>query len=85
MRIEAKVHPSSGREKVAGPPYEIWVHERAVDNKANLAAIRALSGHFGVAKSKVRLVGAPGQSPRFLRWIFKFKALIIEWKPRERR
>jgi hypothetical protein len=27
---------------------------------------------------------APGQNPRFLRWIFKFKALIIEWKPRER-
>jgi uncharacterized protein YggU (UPF0235/DUF167 family) len=57
MRVEARVHPGSGREKVIGPPYEIWVRERAVENKANLGAVRALSGHFGVAKSKVRLVG----------------------------
>jgi uncharacterized protein YggU (UPF0235/DUF167 family) len=66
MRVEAKVHPGSGREKVLGPPYEVWVREKAVDNKANMAAIRALSGHFGVAKSRVRLVsGARSKSKVF--------------------
>jgi hypothetical protein len=56
MRVEVRVHPGSGREEVRGPPYEIWVKKRAVENQANLAVIEVLSKHFGVPKSSVMLV-----------------------------
>lgn len=40
----------------------VYVHERPVDGQANDAVIKALSKHFGVAKSRILIVR--GQTAR---------------------
>lgn len=40
----------------------VYVHERPVDGQANAAVIKALSKHFGVAKSHIAIVR--GQTSR---------------------
>lgn len=59
MKISVKVKAGTSIEKVEKTgerDYSVWVRARAVDGKANEAVIRALAGHFGVAKSKVALI-----------------------------
>lgn len=60
MQISVRVKPGS---KV-GPLIKIeddqtltvYVHERAVDGKANEAVVKLLAKHFGIAKSRVELI-----------------------------
>jgi len=50
MNIKVRVHAGSSREeinKIDDDSYEIWLKERAVDNKANLGLIKILKKHFG--------------------------------------
>jgi hypothetical protein len=36
--------------------YTVYLHERAIDGKANEALAKVLAKHFGVAKSRVTIV-----------------------------
>ena len=59
MRISVKVKAGSSREKVEkldDSNYAVWVRAKPADGKANEAVIKALAGHFDIAKSKVVLV-----------------------------
>ncbi|MCV7226694.1 DUF167 domain-containing protein [Mycolicibacterium komossense] len=61
MVISVNVKPGSRK----GPLVEVddaggltlYVRERAVDGKANVAATRLLAEHLGVPRSRVRLIG----------------------------
>ena len=58
MKIEVVVKPGSSRQKIedTGPNrYTAWVHERPIENKANLAVIKLLAGHLKVPKSGISL------------------------------
>jgi uncharacterized protein (TIGR00251 family) len=68
--ISVRVKPGSRK----GPLVEVgddeiltvYVHEPAVDGKANAAVIRVLAEHFGVPRSRVELVsGASARIKRF--------------------
>lgn len=68
--ISVRVKPGSRK----GPLVEtdedgvltVYVHEPAVDGKANTAVIRVLAEHFGVPRSRVELVsGAAARIKRF--------------------
>jgi len=57
--IKAQIHPRSKKpriEEVAGA-FHIHISEMPVENKANDAAIKALSMFYGIAKSRIALVG----------------------------
>jgi uncharacterized protein len=54
-------------EKIDAKNYKLWVKAPAKENKANLAVVKSLAKHFGVAKSKVSLSAG-----------FKAKRKIIE-------
>jgi hypothetical protein len=59
MRISARVKPGASAErieKLSDGEYLIRVRAPAKENKANKAAIAALSRFFGVSKTKVKLV-----------------------------
>ncbi|MFA5338687.1 MAG: DUF167 domain-containing protein [Candidatus Omnitrophota bacterium] len=59
MKISVKVKAGSSREKVektGGSDYSVWVRAKPADGKANEAVIKALAGHFDIAKSKVNLI-----------------------------
>lgn len=49
MKIKIKVHPNSSKEeikKIDEDNYEIWIKEKAEDNKANIALIKVLKKYF---------------------------------------
>ena len=49
MRITIKLHPGSSRheiKKITSDKYEIWLKEKAIDNKANTALIKLLKKHL---------------------------------------
>ncbi len=49
MKIRIRVHPGSSREnleKINESIYEVWIKEKAKDNKANLALIKILKKYF---------------------------------------
>jgi uncharacterized protein len=55
MKIKIKVHPQSSRneiKKIEEKSYEIWIQEKSVNNKANLAIIKLLKNYF---KKEVRI------------------------------
>jgi len=60
MRVRIRVKPGSARERVGGDDGHerlvVAVTARAVDGRANEAAVRAIAGAFGVRPSQVRLV-----------------------------
>ena len=59
MRISARVKPGASAEsieKLNNEEFLIRVKVPAKENKANKAAIAALSRFFGVSKTKVKLV-----------------------------
>ncbi len=59
MKISVKAKTGSSREKVEkidDNSYAVWVRAKPADGKANEAVIKALAGHFDIAKSKVSLV-----------------------------
>ncbi len=58
MKITVQVKPNSTREKVEqqeNGQYYLWVRAAAREGKANQAAIKLLSSHFGIAKSRIIL------------------------------
>lgn len=60
MEYSVRVKPGSKKGPLVEPDgrggLTVYVRERAVDGKANEAVIKVLAGHFGVAKSNVRIV-----------------------------
>ncbi len=58
MRIQIRVKPNSRTEEVSqeGDSFIVKVKEPPKEGKANQAVIRLLSEHFGVPKSRVRIL-----------------------------
>jgi hypothetical protein len=58
MKIQVKVKPNSSTEEVSreGDSFIVKVKEPPKEGKANHAIIRLLAEHFGVAKSRVRIL-----------------------------
>ena len=58
MRIQVKVKPNSRTEEVSqeGDSFIVKVKEPPKEGKANQAVIKLLAEHFGVAKSRVRIL-----------------------------
>lgn len=60
MKITVRVKPGSKKgpsvEQAADRSFVVYVRELAVEGKANEAVVKILAKHFGVPKSKVRLV-----------------------------
>jgi len=58
MRIQVKVKPNSGTEEVSqeGDSFTVKVKEPPKEGKANQAVIKLLAQHFGVPKSRVRIL-----------------------------
>ena len=48
MKIRVKIHPNSSKEKIKKikDDYEVWIHEKAEDNKANLKLVKMLKKYF---------------------------------------
>ncbi len=60
MKILIKARPGAREEKVEkvdDENYIVSVKERAEDNEANIAIIKALSEYFKVSMLQVRLIG----------------------------
>ena len=66
MKISIKVSPRSSRNEIKKLPdgtYKIFLTAAPVDGKANDAAIKILSDHFSVSKSKIKILrGATGRN-----------------------
>ena len=58
MKIQVKVKPNSRTEEVSreGDSFIVKVKEPPREGKANQAVIRLLAEHFGVPKSRVRIL-----------------------------
>ncbi|WP_164930663.1 DUF167 domain-containing protein [Aquifex aeolicus] len=59
MRIKVKVKPKSKKEevkKISEEEYEVKVKEPPEGGRANQRLIELLSEHFGVSKSRIRIV-----------------------------
>lgn len=59
MKIRVHVKPGGKNREETVIPGEVWevsVQARAEDGRANEAVIRLLAKHFGVTKSRVRIV-----------------------------
>ena len=68
MKISVKVKPRARAEKVEEKDggLVVLVKAEAKEGKANIAVIKALAAHFGVAPSRVRLVsGARSKTKLF--------------------
>jgi len=49
MQIKIKLHPNSSQEKIEKlfeESYEVWIKEKPLDNKANLALEKFLKQYF---------------------------------------
>lgn len=58
MRINVRIKPRSSKNRVekTDAGYTVSVTAPPVDNKANIALIEALSGHFDIPKSRIKIV-----------------------------
>jgi uncharacterized protein (TIGR00251 family) len=58
MRIQVRVKPNSRTEEVSqeGDSFIVKVKEPPREDKANQAVVKLLAEHFGVAKSRVRIL-----------------------------
>jgi uncharacterized protein (TIGR00251 family) len=59
MKISVKVKPQAREdriERIGENKYTVWVKAKAIENKANQAAIKLLSKYFDIAKSKIVLL-----------------------------
>lgn len=69
LKIEVTAKPLARRTEVretAPGRYRVAVTERAVEGRANEAVREALAGHFGVPRSRVRLLqGAKHKVKRY--------------------
>lgn len=49
MKLKIKLHTNSSQErlkKIKEEEYEIWIKEKAIDNKANIKLIKLLKKYF---------------------------------------
>lgn len=55
MLVDVKVFPKSSKNEVRFDcePFRVYVHEAAIDGKANKAVCELLAKHFKIAKSNV--------------------------------
>jgi len=62
MKIQVKVKPNSRTEEVSqeSESFIVRVKEPPKEGKANLAVVKLLAEHFGVPKSKVRILSGFG-------------------------
>lgn len=70
MNIQAKIHPGTrkpeGVVKGEDGTYAVYTKARAVDGKANAAAVKLVAKYFGVPQSHVRLTrGATSRMKTF--------------------
>lgn len=69
MKISLKAHPKSKNPRIETDmqhSIHVYVKEPSKDNKANIAIIEALSKHYGVPKSSVKLLhGAKNKNKVF--------------------
>ena len=59
LRCFVRIKPSSKVEKaeeVDDTHFKVWVKESAKEGKANIAAIKVLAKHLGVAPSRIDIV-----------------------------
>lgn len=59
MIIKIRAKPSSKKEAVnvkENNTFEVFVKEKAEDNKANIAIIKLLSKHFSVSSSNIKII-----------------------------
>jgi len=50
MKLKIKVHANSSKEKIRkinDGNYEVWLKEKAVDDKANVRLLKVLKRYFG--------------------------------------
>lgn len=73
MKISVHLKPNSRHreEVVADDDGSLTVYTKApaIEGRANLAAVKLLAKHFGVASSKVNWCAALLRNTRFSRWI----------------
>lgn len=64
MRYQIKVKPGSSQEKIVeeGEGLTIYLRAKPHDGEANAALVKVLSKYFGVAKSRITIIG--GQKSR---------------------
>lgn len=59
LKISIKVKPQAKEDKVKKiglNNYVVWIKAKAIEGKANQAAVKILSDYFDIAKSKVVLI-----------------------------
>lgn len=59
MRLQVRVSTNAdkpGVQKITEAEYKVRVHAKPIEGQANAAVIEALAEHFGVQKSRVRIV-----------------------------
>ncbi|MDR1696986.1 MAG: DUF167 domain-containing protein [Rickettsiales bacterium] len=63
MKINVRVTPGAKKNSVSdSDSVRVWTTARATDGHANTAVVKLLATHFGVAKSRVKIVrGATGR------------------------
>lgn len=61
MEIQVKVKPGSRTEDLSqeGDSFIARIKEPPKEGKANLAVVKLLARHFGVAQSQVKIVSGP--------------------------
>ena len=55
-KIKIKIHPKSSKEEIKrinDDAYEIWIGEKAENNRANLSVVKALKKYFN---SEIRII-----------------------------
>ena len=59
MIYKIRVHPNSSKEKIeeGNEQLQVYVKERAENNKANIAVIKTLSKYFNTSHDKIKLKG----------------------------
>ena len=69
MIISVSVKPNAHENKVEKLPdgsFSVWVTAVPEKGKANLAVVRALAAHFGVAASCVKIVRGAGSGKKLV-------------------
>ncbi len=58
MRLKVLIHPNSRMERVERHEgyMEVWIREPARRGKANKRLVEVVAEHFGIRRSKVRIV-----------------------------
>lgn len=59
MKISVKVKPKAKEDKVKKiglDNYVVWVKAKAIEGKANQAAVKILSEYFDISRSKILLI-----------------------------